>query len=138
MVGLLAILARWMGHETFLRAISLLTPDLPLRGYIVGDALYQTDASQYSIEELKALSRRLGVSSRIGFTGFVNSPATAMRSLDILVHASTQPEPFGLVFVEGMSCVRAVIVSEAGGGMEMIEARINSLRHPPCDALRLS
>lgn len=137
-VGMLATLARWKGHETFLRAISLLTPDLPIRGYIVGDALYQTDASQYSIEELKALSRRLGVSSRIGFTGFVNSPATAMRSLDILVHASTQPEPFGLVIVEGMACGRAVIVSEAGGAMELIEAGINALGHPPGDALRLS
>ena len=137
-VGMLATLARWKGHETFLRAISLLTPDLPLRGYIVGDALYQTDASQYSIEELKALSRRLGVSSRIGFTGFVNSPATAMRSLDILVHASTQPEPFGLVIVEGMACGRAVIVSEAGGVMELIEAGINALGHPPGDAVRLS
>lgn len=137
-VGMLATFGRWKGHETFLRAISLLTPDLPIRGYIVGDAIYQTDGSQYSIEELKALSCRLGVSSRIGFTGFVNSPATAMRSLDILVHASTQPEPFGLVIVEGMACGRAVIVSEAGGAMELIETGINALGHPPGDALRLS
>ena len=61
-----------------------------------------------------------------------------MRSLDILVHASTQPEPFGLVIVEGMACGRAVIVSEAGGAMELIEAGINALGHPPGDAVRLS
>ncbi len=137
-VGMLATFARWKGHETFLRAISLLNPDLQVRGYVIGDALYQTDGSQYSIAELKALSQRLGVSSKIGFTGFIDSPAMAMRSLDILVHASTEPEPFGLVIVEGMACGRAVIVSEAGGAAELIEPGINALGHPPGDAARLA
>jgi glycosyltransferase involved in cell wall biosynthesis len=137
-VGMLATFARWKGHETFLRAISLLTPSLPIRGYIIGDALYETDGSQYSIEELKAMSRRLGISGRIGFTGFVNDPAMTMRSLDIIVHASTQPEPFGLVIVEGMASGRAVIVSEAGGALELIKDGIDALGHPPGDAQRLS
>ncbi|MEK6280864.1 MAG: glycosyltransferase family 4 protein [Acidobacteriota bacterium] len=137
-VGMLATFARWKGHETFLRAIALLKPDFPVRGYVVGDALYQTDGSQYSLGQLKEMARQLGISSRIGFTGFVSNPATAMRSLDIMVHASTQPEPFGLVIVEGMACGRAVIVSEAGGAAELIESGINALGHPPGDAVRLS
>jgi len=137
-VGMVGTFARWKGHETFLRAISLLRPDLHVRGYVVGDALYQTDGSQYSIEELKALSSRLGVSGQVGFTGFVDSPAMAMRSLDILVHASTEPEPFGLVIVEGMACGRAVIMSEAGGAAELVEPGINALGHPPGNAQRLA
>ena len=35
-VGMLATLARWKGHQTFLRALASLPPDLPVRGYVVG------------------------------------------------------------------------------------------------------
>ena len=137
-VGMLATLARWKGHETFLRAFSLLPDCLPLRGYIVGGALYQTDGSQHSLAELKALAGDLGIADRIGFTGFVDKPAAVMRSLDILVHASTQPEPFGLVIAEGMACGRAVIASNAGGAVELFDANVNALSHPPGDVIALA
>lgn len=141
-VGMLATFARWKGHEIFLRALSLIDQDLSLRGYIIGDALYQTDGSQSSIEELKASANRLGVSDRVGFTGFVPEPAGAMRALDIVVHASTQPEPFGLVIVEAMACGRAVIVSDAGGAAELIQTNNgtgpNALSFTPGDAAQLA
>jgi glycosyltransferase involved in cell wall biosynthesis len=133
-VGLLGTLARWKGHETFLRAMALLPADLPVRGYVAGEALYQTNGSQHSLAELNKLAHELGVSHRIGFTGFVDQPAAAMRSLDIVVHASTQPEPFGLVIAEGMACGRAVIASRAGGAAELITDGADALGHPPGDA----
>jgi glycosyltransferase involved in cell wall biosynthesis len=141
-VGMLATFARWKGHEVLLSALSLVDQDLPLRGYIIGDALYQTDRSQSSIEELKTIAQRLGVSDRVGFTGFVAEPASAMRALDIVVHASTQPEPFGLVIVEAMACGRAVIVSDAGGAAELIQTKNgmgpNAMSFKPGDAAQLA
>ena len=137
-VGMLATLARWKGHRTFLRALSLLPPDLPVRAYVVGNALYRTNGSQHSLEELKKLVGQLGLSERVGFTGFLDQSAEAVRALDILVHASTEPEPFGLVIAEGMACGRAVIASEAGGAAELFETDINALGHTPGDATRLA
>jgi glycosyltransferase involved in cell wall biosynthesis len=137
-VGMLATLARWKGHETFLQAMALIPADLPVRGYVAGEALYQTNGSQHSLAELKQLTNKLGVAHRIGFTGFVGQPAAAMRALDIIVHASGQPEPFGLVIVEGMACGRAVIVSEGGGVTELITVGTDALSHPPGDANRLA
>ena len=137
-VGMLATFARWKGHEVFLRALALTPTDIPWRGYVIGGAQYQTDGSQFSIVELKSLARRLAVSDRVGFTGFVDHPAAAMRSLDIVVHASTEPEPFGLVIVEGMACGRAVIVSEAGGAAELFESGVTALGHMPGDAAQLA
>ncbi len=137
-VGLLSTLARWKGHETFLRAMAQLSADLPVRGYIAGDALYQTNGSQHSLTELKELAAKLGVSERVGFTGFIDEPASAMRSLDIVVHASTEPEPFGLVIVEGMACGRAVVASQAGGAAELISVGIDALGHEPGDAAALA
>jgi glycosyltransferase involved in cell wall biosynthesis len=137
-VGMLATLARWKGHETFLRALSLLAPALPVRGYVIGDAQYQTEGSQFSLAALKTMAERLGVSSRVGFTGFVAEPAAAMRALDLVVHASTEPEPFGLVIVEAMACGRAVIVSDAGGAAELIASGVNALVHAPGNAEQLA
>lgn len=133
-VGMLATLARWKGHEIFLRALSLIPEDLQVRGYVAGAALYQTNGSQHSLTELKQLAQMLGISHRIGFTGFVDQPAAAMRALDIVVHASAQPEPFGLVIVEGMACGLAVIASNGGGVAELITVETDALSHPPGDA----
>jgi glycosyltransferase involved in cell wall biosynthesis len=137
-VGLLATFGRWKGHHTFLRALSLLSADLRIRGYVIGGGLYGTKGSQYSKDELKALAQDLGISDRVGFTDFVAEPAAAMRALDIVVHASTEPEPFGLVIAEGMACGRAVIASAAGGTTEIIEPEVNALSHAPGDAARLA
>src|SRR6185436_5987649 len=104
------------------------------RGYVVGGPLYQTDGSQYSMEELRARADELGISARIGFTGFVSDPAAAMRALDVVVHASIEPEPFGLVIAEAMACGRPVIVSDAGGAAEIVTSGVNALVNSPGDA----
>ena len=133
-VGLVATLARWKGHATFLEAIARLPAHLPVRAYVVGDAVYQTEGSQYSLDELRELARSLGVADRVGFTGFVHTPEATFRALQIVVHASTAPEPFGLVIAEAMSCGRAVIVSNAGGAAEIVEPGVDALVHAPGDA----
>ena len=69
--------------------------------YIVGGALYDTKGSQYSALELQRLAATCGLSDRVGFTGFIERADEAMRALDVVVHASTEPEPFGLVIAEG-------------------------------------
>ena len=137
-VGLVATLARWKGHATFLEAIARLPAHLPVRAYIVGDAVYQTEGSQYSLDELRQLARSLGVADRVGFTGFVYTPEATFRALQIVVHASTAPEPFGLVIAEAMSCGRAVIVSNAGGAAEIVEPGVDALVHQPGNAADLA
>jgi glycosyltransferase involved in cell wall biosynthesis len=137
-VGMVAAMARWKGHETFLRALAALPPATPVRGYVIGGPLYETADSQLTIAELRALATRLGLDGRVGFTGFVADVAPAMRTLDIVVHASTQPEPFGLVIAEAMACGRAVIASAAGGAAELIDDGIDALAHRPGDAAGLA
>jgi glycosyltransferase involved in cell wall biosynthesis len=137
-VGLLATMARWKGHETFLKSLSLLPSDAPVRGYIIGGSIYQTHGSQFNPGELRELASRLGLGGRVGFTGFVEDSAAAIRSLDVLVHASTEPEPFGLVVVEGMACGLPVIASQAGGAAEIISMGDGPLGHAPGDAENLS
>ena len=133
-VGLVATLARWKGHATFLEAIARLPAHLPVRAYIVGDAVYQTEGSQYSLDELRRRARSLGIADRVGFTGFVHTPEATFRALHVVVHASTAPEPFGLVIAEAMACGRPVIVASAGGAAEIVTPGVDALVHAPGDA----
>ena len=141
-VGLVSTFARWKGHLVFLEALAQLLSEAqvrgPVRGYVIGGPIYQTDGSQWSLPELQREAGRLGLTGKVGFTGFIDDPASAMRSLDILVHASTAPEPFGMVIIEGMACGKAVIASQAGGASELFTDGENALGHPPGNALELS
>jgi glycosyltransferase involved in cell wall biosynthesis len=133
-VGLIATFARWKGHKVFLEALARLSPDAQVRGYIIGGPIYQTDGSQWSAPELHREAERLGLAGKVGFTGFLDDTSAAMRALDVVVHASTQPEPFGMVIIEGMACGRAVIASQAGGAAELFTDGENALAHAPGDA----
>ena len=57
----------------------------------------------------------------------------ALRALDVVVHASTRPEPFGRVIAEGMACGRAVIAIRDGGAAELFEDGVSALGCPPRD-----
>lgn len=137
-VGLVATLGRWKGHAVFLRALSMLPWSLPVRGYVIGGGLYTTTGSQHTLEDLRDLADKYGLGDRVGFTGFVDEPANAMRALDVVVHASTAPEPFGLVIAEAMACGRALAASQAGGSAELFTTDVEALGHPPGDPARLA
>lgn len=132
-IGLVATFARWKGHETFLRAVGALGR-LPIRAYVIGGPVYDTAGSQYTIEELRARAMSLGVADRVGFTGFIERPASAIRALDVAIHASTQPEPFGLAIAEAMACGRATVVSAGGGAAELVANDADALTFDPGDA----
>ena len=137
-IGLIATLARWKGHAAFLRALAQLPEGLNYRAYVIGGPIYQTENSQQTLDDLRAQAAELGIADRIGFTGFVNKPADAMRALDIIVHASTEPEPFGRVIAEGMACGRAVICSAAGGALELVTDGQDALTHEPGNHVALA
>jgi glycosyltransferase involved in cell wall biosynthesis len=137
-VGLVATFARWKGHETFLEALSMLPASSPVRGYVIGGPVYDTTGSQVALDDLRERADSLRLGSRAGFTGFIADSSSAIRSLDIVVHASTDPEPFGLVIAEAMACGRAVVASRAGGAIELTDACEDAMTHTPGDARGLA
>lgn len=140
-VGLVATYARWKGQDLFLEAAADVVrrkPRSPLRFYIIGGPIYDTQGSQFSIEELRQLARNLGIDQHVGFIGFQNDPADVYRGLDIVVHASTKPEPFGRTIVEAMACGRAVVVSQAGGAAELFTHERDAIGVAPNDVTALA
>lgn len=135
-VGLIATFARWKGQDLFIDATArLLTehPQLRARFFIIGGPIYRTSGSQFSLDELRQRVSEKGITEKIGFVPFQKNPADVYRALEVVVHASTMPEPFGRTIVEAMSCARAVIVSNAGGAAELFENEQNALGVAPND-----
>ncbi|MCI0573052.1 MAG: glycosyltransferase family 4 protein [Myxococcaceae bacterium] len=138
--GLVATYARWKGHDVFLRAFAQVTRacSVPMRAYVVGSPVYRTEASQFAPEELRGWVETLGLREQVGFVPFQQRPEDAFRAMDVVVHASTQPEPFGMTIVEGMASGRAVIVSRAGGAAELFRDGHDAVGTPPGDASALA
>lgn len=132
-VGLVATYARWKGHDVFLEAVARVAPDLPARFFVVGGPIYRTGGSQHDPAALRERAEALGLAGRVGFVGHQDDPAGVFRALDVVVHASTRPEPFGRVIVEAMACGRAVVVARAGGAAELFEDGVSAVGCPPGD-----
>ena len=137
-VGLVATYANWKGHGVFLDALATLPASLPFRGYVVGGPIYATGGSQVTRLELEERIATNGLAGRVGLVPFQDDPASVYRALDIVVHASTRPEPFGLSIAEAMSCGRAVVVSAAGGAAELFRDGEDAVGFPPGDAAALA
>lgn len=137
-IGLVATFARWKGHEVFFDAIGRLRTRHAIRAYVIGGAVYETAGSQWSSAELAAMVAARGLTDLVGFTGHVDDVPAALRSLDIVVHASTEPEPFGMVIAESMAARRAVVAARAGGAAELFRDRVDAVGYTPGHAAELA
>ena len=135
-VGLVATYANWKGQDVFLDALGRLPRTgamPPVRGYVVGGPIYATEGSQFTREELERRAVANGLAGCVGFMPFQADPADVYRMLDVAVHASRRPEPFGLTIVEAMACGKPVVVSAAGGAVELFTTEHDGLGHAPGD-----
>ncbi len=129
-------LVAWKGQHVLIEALARLAPDRPrLRALIVGDA---GSSDQGYAQELKDLARALGVEDRVILTGFRDDIASLLHGVDVLVHTSTLPEPFGRVIIEGMAAGAPVVGANAGAVPEIIQDGVNGLLTPPGDAWALA
>jgi glycosyltransferase involved in cell wall biosynthesis len=133
-VGLFGRITRWKGQHVLIQALA----ELPgVHGLIVGEALF-TDEDQAYSKELQVLAEEVGVADRIQFTGFRGDILPLLLSVDLVVHCSTSPEPFGRVIVEAMLAGRPVIAARAGGAMEILKDNQTGLLVEPNNAYALA
>jgi glycosyltransferase involved in cell wall biosynthesis len=133
--GIVGRLAPWKGQDLFLRAFAGAFPDGPERAIVVGGSLFGED--DY-VRELTRLAEMLGIAGRVEFRGFRADVWDELSHLDVLVHASTIPEPFGQVILEGMAAGVPVIAAGAGGPAEILEHGRTGILYEPNDGAALA
>ncbi|HLX33007.1 MAG TPA: glycosyltransferase family 4 protein [Gaiellaceae bacterium] len=134
-VGIVGRIAPWKGQHVFLEAFAEAFRDKPVRGRIVGAALFGEEEYE---RQLYAQAGALGVAGQIEFRGFREPIWDELAGLDVLVHSSTVPEPFGQAVLEGMAAGLPVIAANAGGPAELITSGVDGLLVAPGDAAALA
>ncbi len=127
-VAIVGRLAPWKGQDVFLRAFAQACAGTDAVAMIVGAALFGEDA--YDVE-LHHLAKQLEIDEQVTFTGHCDDVAALLGEVDLVVHASVLPEPFGQVIVEAMAAGRCVIASNAGGPTEIIADGVNGVLVEP-------
>ncbi len=126
-VGIVGRLAPWKGQDLFLRAFARsIAPSLGATAVIVGAPLFGEEA--YA-DELQELIEALGLKGQVEMRGFREDVVSELVRLDVFVHASTIPEPFGQVVVEAMMCGLPVVVANQGGPAEVVQNGVTGLHY---------
>src|SRR5690606_29001050 len=134
-VGLLGRVIPWMGQREFtLAMIEAMDANEDLVGVIVGGA---SDGAIAYLEEIRKLIRAFGKAERFILTGYVPEVEPLYGALDVVVHASIDPEPCGMVIMEAMAASRPVIAADAGGPRELIRDGIDGYLVAPGDVAGL-
>ena len=123
----------WKGHDVLLEALGSLPPARrdAYRVAVAGGAPESDRAYQ---ERLAALVESLDLRRTVLFLGERDDVPDLMNAADVVVHASTVPEPLGLVVMEAMSLGKTVVASRLGGPAEVVDDGSGFLFDPAAPA----
>jgi glycosyltransferase involved in cell wall biosynthesis len=130
-LGAAGRLCSWKGFHIVIQALGELRQEHNLKSYkffIAGSA--KTIHDQQYAEELLSLTETLHLREQVSFLGHVKDMSSFYQNIDIFIHSSTIPEPFGLVVAEAMINGCLVIASDKGGVTELIQNERTGLTFP--------
>lgn len=131
LVGIVGHVQGWKGQAVVIEAIHRVRAIIPeIRCLIVGGV--HRNGVQYA-EESRRFVEEHGLERNVIFTGFRDDVPNVVGALDILIHASIAPEPFGRVILEGMALGKPVIATDIGGVLELVEDGVTGRLVPPGD-----
>ncbi len=129
-------IVRWKGHIEFLKAALIVLKSVPEAiALIIGDCSDGNIAYQNQIQKMIEDSE---FSDRVIMTGYVRDVSSMYEIMDVCVHASIEPEPFGLVIIEAMANKVPVIASDLGAPKEIITDGTNGYIVSPNQAQALA
>jgi glycosyltransferase involved in cell wall biosynthesis len=135
-IGMVGNIREWKGQETLVLALDRVRREIPdARVVFIGDTAAADRDYHRQVEDTIA---RLGLGGHIVFSGYQRHVADWVGMVDVVVHASVLPEPFGRVILEAMALRKPVIGAAAGAIPEIVEEGRTGLTFPPGDHERLA
>lgn len=130
LVTMVGHLRTWKGQDVLLRAVAELVRrgDRRVHAALVGGPTNSEDETFIAL--LHRIVREEGLESRVRFLGARRDALDYMNAADLVVHASTRPEPFGLVVLEALALGKPVMASKLGGPAEVLRPNAGLLFDP--------
>ena len=123
------------GHRVLLAALGRLRDLAGWTCWIVGGA--QRSAEVQYLRGLQSEARDLGIDERVRFVGERTDVRSVLSAADIYCQPNTEPEGFGLTFVEAMQEGLPVVTSGIGAACEIVDGACGVLT-PPGDVSAIS
>lgn len=129
-VGIVARLEKVKNHKLFLQAAKEASEQNDnLKFLIVGTGNLEN--------ELKNMTKKLEISNKVVFAGYINDVTEITNIMDISV-ISSDKEALSIALLEAMSIQKACIATDSGGPSEIIDDGKNGFLVPCGDSLKLS
>ena len=129
-IGVVGNIREWKGQETVIKATVILKNTWGnIRCLVVGSV---TQGDRY-FDRLKIIINKYGIRENVIFAGFQDNPADFFNTMDVVVHSSITPEPFGMVNIEAMGLKKPVIATNIGGPTEIFENGVDGVLVEPGD-----
>jgi glycosyltransferase involved in cell wall biosynthesis len=117
-IGLVGNIKPWKGQEILVRAMELIVEKYAnIRCLLIGAT---KDTEEY-FNYICDLINKNNLEGNIFITGFRDDVPSLVNILDVVVHTSVLPEPFGRVLLEGMVLRKPVVTPDIGAGPEIVE-----------------
>lgn len=135
-VGLIGLLMPWKGQELFLDAADYLKDKIPnLKLMIIGGTPDECKPYESALRQRVSAEQLEDI---VVFTGHLSKMEPVYNGLDVVVSASTSPEPLGTVVIECLAMGRPLIGPNHGGAAEMMEHNKTGLLFTPKNATSLT
>ena len=133
-IGVASMLAPWKGIHTVLEFERMYRNELKELG-IREIAIYGGDTYSTKGEHQNYLNQLLELSSQDSLISFKGKqqPKDIFANIDILLHTSLRPEPFGRVIIEAFAAGIPVVSTCLGGSGELVVNSKSGLRIHPYD-----
>ncbi len=130
-IGIVGHIQGWKGQDLVVQAMARLRDRHPeLRCLIVGGVHSQGDAYAARLRQRIADER---LERQVILTGARRDIAACLDAMDVAIHSSTNPEPFGRVLIEAMALSRPLVAPREGGPLEIVVDGETGLLVPPRD-----
>jgi glycosyltransferase involved in cell wall biosynthesis len=134
-VAMVGRFSPWKGQLVAIRAFAEADLGPSARLVLMGAALFgEHDFEREIHEEIT----RSGLGDRVELAGFVDDVLSALSDVDVLIHASTLPEPFGQVVLEGLAAGVPVVATREGGPGEILTDHVDGLLYDAGDVPALA
>jgi len=131
LVGIVAVLRGWKGHEDFVEAARLVRQSVPdARFLIVGDGPYRS--------RVEAAIVGKGLTDHIIMTGHRDDVAAVLRSLDVFVLSSFGHEGVPQAVLQALAMEVPVVASDVGGVAEAVRDGETGWLVPPRDPVAMA
>ncbi len=124
-VGMVGRINQWKGQGILVDSAALLLRRFPDAVFLIVGSVFAQE--NHHLVRLKEKIAKYKIADSVLILNFRSDVAALFAAMDVYVHLSVEPEPFGLSIIEAMASGLPVVATAPGGPGEIIEDAVTGI-----------